>query len=155
VGDRDFDDAAALPWDLVDVVVPNEAEARALLQGALAGSERRTAGGLADALAVDLGVSVVVVTLGEAGCLAHFEGGTWRYPAEKAEAVDATGAGDAFMAAFAARLVGGAPVPDAIEAAQSAAAWAVRHPGGHEAMPGAAQVDRQAAGAAAGGGQRC
>jgi ribokinase len=126
---------ASLPWDLVDVVVPNEAEARALLNGGQFGPDHET-DGLADALAAELGVPTVVVTLGEFGCLAHFEDGTQRYQVEKVEAVDVTGAGDAFAATFAAKLVGGAPVPEAIHAAQ----LAVRHPGGREAMPDTLRV---------------
>jgi ribokinase len=49
--------------------------------------------------------------------------------------VDTTGASDAFTATFAAHLTAGTPDADAIHAAQSAAAWAIRQPGGHESMP--------------------
>jgi ribokinase len=136
--------AALLPWDLADVVVSNEAEARALLEAGQSGREF-PADELAGALAAELGVPMVVVTLGEFGCVAHSERATRRYPVEKVEAVDATGAGDAFMATFTANLVGGAPVPDAIHAAQSSAAWAVRHSGGLEAMPESPRIVQEAA----------
>jgi len=123
--------AASFPWDQVDVLVPNEIEARALLNGGTGLS----ADALAAALSRDLAVPTVVVTLGASGCVAHNGGTTCRYPAQKTTAVDTTGASDAFTAALAAHLTAGASEPDAIHAAQSAAEWAVRHPGGHESMP--------------------
>jgi ribokinase len=126
--------AASLPWDQVDVLVPNEAEARALL-GDDQVSREVPADGLASALAARLGMGSVVVTLGAAGCVAHALGMTRRYPAPKAETVDTTGASDAFTATFAAYITAGAPEAEAIQAAQSAAAWAVGHPGGCHSMP--------------------
>jgi ribokinase len=135
----DLAGALSLPWELVDVVVPNESEARALVKGSQGASGLPADGPMADrlaeALASDLGVPMVVVTLGESGCVTHVDGITRRYPIEKVAAVDVTGAGDAFMAAFAAGLVSGTPVPEAVQAAQSAAARAVLRPGGYESMP--------------------
>ncbi|HVB43640.1 MAG TPA: PfkB family carbohydrate kinase [Streptosporangiaceae bacterium] len=126
--------ALSLPWDQVDVLVPNEAEARALLGDDQVGRDV-PADGLAIALAAGLGVGTVVVTLGAAGCVTHAVGVTRRYPAPKAEAVDTTSASDAFTATFAAHITSGASGADAIQAAQAAAAWAVGHIGGHESMP--------------------
>lgn len=125
--------AASLPWDQVDVLVPNEAEARALLKG----TDDLSADSLASLLSGDLDVPTVVVTLGASGCAAHARGAARLYPAQEVAAIDTTGAGDAFMATFAAYLTAGASEAEAIEAAQAAAAWAIRHPGGHEAMPSA------------------
>lgn len=124
----------SLPWDQVDVLVPNEVEARALIGDDQVGRDL-PADGLASALAAGLGVGTVVVTLGAAGCVAHAAGVTRQYPAPKAEAVDTTGASDAFTAAFAAHITTGAAEAEAIQSAQSAAAWAVGHPGGHKSMP--------------------
>jgi len=101
--------AMSLPWDQIDVLVPNEAEARALLGGDQV-SRDVPADGLASALVAGLGVGTVVVTLGAAGCVAH-------------------------AATFAAHITAGAPEAEAIQAAQSAAAWAVGHPEGHKSMP--------------------
>src|SRR6202042_1163273 len=89
----------------------------------------------AGALARGLGVPLVVVTLGEAGCVGHAAGESRQYPVQKVEAVDTTGAGDAFAATLAASLAAGVPVPEAVNAAQSAAARTVLHSGGHESMP--------------------
>ena len=127
-------DAASLPWDQVDVLAPNENEARALLAGAGDVPAER----LADALASELGVPTVAVTLGAAGCVLHADGQSRRYPAHQAVAVDTTGAGDAFTATFAAHLTAGASAAGAVDAAQAAAAWAVQHTGGHASMPTAA-----------------
>ena len=122
---------ASLPWDHVDVLVPNEIEARALLNG---GADL-TADLLAGELSRHLSVPAVVVTLGESGCVVHADGVSRLYPAPRAVPVDTTGASDAFTAVCAASLVAGAPLADAIHAAQSAAALAIGHPGGHESMP--------------------
>lgn len=124
-------DAGSLPWDQVDVVVPNEVEARALMDG---GRDVPT-GELAGAVSHRLGVPTVAVTLGASGCALHTSGLSRLYPAHKAAAVDTTGAGDAFMATFAAYLTAGASEPDAVDAAQAAAARAVQHAGGHDSVP--------------------
>ena len=124
-------DAASLPWDQVDVLVPNENEARALL----AGGEDVPAGELAGALSRQLGVPTVAVTLGAAGCALHAAGESHHYPAHRVDAVDTTGAGDAFTATFAAHLAAGAAAPAAVDAAQAAAAWAVQRAGSHASMP--------------------
>src|ERR1022692_130183 len=125
---------ASLPWDKVEVVVPNETEARALLSADQT-DRHLPAEELASALACELSVPSVVVTLGESGCVAHTAGVTRRYPAQRIEPVDTTGASDAFTATFAAHLSAGAPEIDAIHAGQAAAACAIRHAGGHESMP--------------------
>ena len=54
----------------------------------------------------------VVVTLGAAGCLA-VEDGVTRVPAVPVQAVDAVGAGDAFVAALTWALLDGRSLPDA------------------------------------------
>ena len=96
----------SLPWHLVDVVVANEAEARALLNKG-PGDQELADDKLAAAIAGELNVPMVVVTLGKAGCVLHTEGISHWYPAEEVAAVDTTGAGDAFVANLAARLAAG------------------------------------------------
>lgn len=126
--------AASLPWCQVDVLVPNETEARALLTSDHA-KRAVPADALASALSSALALPVVVVTLGESGCVVHAAGESRKYPAQKTAVVDSTGASDAFTATLAAHLTAGASEADAIHAAQSAAAWAIGHLGGHESMP--------------------
>jgi ribokinase len=129
--------AGSLPWDLVDVLVPNESEARALLapdQSDLA--DNRLAGELSAAL----GVSTVVVTLGATGCVAQVAGASRFYPAHEVVAIDTTGAGDAFVATFAAHLAAGASEADAVHAGQAAAASAIQRSGGHASMPASSSL---------------
>ena len=71
--------AATLPWENVDVLVPNEAEARAILEGVGVKRQALQEDDLADALASELGVPLVVVTLGESGCVSNSSGVARRY----------------------------------------------------------------------------
>jgi hypothetical protein len=121
-------DAASLPWDQVDVLVPNEIEARALQDV----DHDVPAGELAGLLSDRLGVPTVAVTLGASGCALHTSGLSCHYPAHQAVAVDTTGAGDAFTATFAAYVTAGASEHEAVDAAQATAARAVQHAGGHD-----------------------
>lgn len=130
--------AASLPWDQVDVLVPNESEARELLIGRGRRAHDVPTDELAGALAAELGVPTVVATLGASGCVAHADGVSREHPAHAAVAVDTTGASDAFTATLSAWLAAGAPVPHAVDAAQAAAAFAVQHAGGHKSMPASA-----------------
>ncbi len=135
-------DLATLPWNGVDLLLPNEAEARALVHGV--DPEALAAEDLAAAVARTLAVPTVVVTLGGAGCVAHSAGTSRHYPAHRVtEVIDSTGASDAFAAALALKLTGGGSESDAIHSALSAAAFAIKRPGGYESMPFA--VDLHAA----------
>jgi ribokinase len=125
---------ATLPWGSVDVLIPNEAEARAILEG-LGVNEQPLRENIADALAAELGVPTVVVTLGASGCVTHSDGASHRYSAQQAVPVDTTGASDAFTATFTAHLVAGRPESVAVEAATTAAAMTIESRGGHESMP--------------------
>jgi ribokinase len=114
-------------------LVPNEAEARALL----AGSESALPPDrLAEALAGQFDVRIIAVTLGASGCVVYADGQSCRYPALEVVPVDTTGAGDAFVATFAAHLTAGAAVEDAVHVAQSAAAHAIQRPGAYESIRG-------------------
>lgn len=126
---------ATLPWRNVDVLVPNEAEARAILEGLGVSRQRLQRDDLAGALASELSVPRVIVTLGESGCAVHSHGVTRRYPAQQTAPVDTAGASDAFTAALAASLVQGTPETAAIEAATAAAAFSIGRHDGYESMP--------------------
>ena len=89
--------------------------------------------GQAEARAADLlaaGARGVVVTLGRQGSLALLDGHVWRAKALPVEAVDTTGAGDAFIAGFLAARLRGADVPGALAAGHRIAARCCQHPGG-------------------------
>jgi ribokinase len=126
---------ATLPWRNVDVLVPNEAEARAILEGLGVSRQPLKTGDLAGALACELSVPLVIVTLGESGCAVHSHGVTRRYPAQQTAPVDTTGASDAFTAALAVSLMQRRPETAAIKAATAAAAYSIGRRGGHESMP--------------------
>ena len=120
--------AAPLRWPMQEVlpwcwtVVVNEGEAEALTGG----RAHEAAAGLRA-----LGAEVAVVTLGARGCLASGV----LYPAPQVEAVDTTGAGDAFCGTFAACVARGQALARAITLAQLAAADTVRRRGAFESLP--------------------
>jgi ribokinase len=68
------------------------------------------------------GIKRVVLTLGERGCLLGGPEGTALIPAFKVEAVDTTGAGDAFIGSFAVFLSEGLPEKEALTRANLYAA---------------------------------
>ncbi|WP_422755797.1 ribokinase [Micromonospora sp. WMMD708] len=121
----------------VDVLVPNRGEL-----AALAGAPPTDAG--VDALAAmarSLGTrGPVVVTLGGDGALVVTTDRQWLIPAERVDAVDATGAGDTFCAALADALLDGAAIDEAARWASRAAAVTVTRPGAMEAAPRRVEV---------------
>jgi sugar/nucleoside kinase (ribokinase family) len=108
---------------LVDIFVPNEMEAEHLSGEddplAAAGSLTALSGGW------------TVVKLGPAGCLAVGPGeSVHRAPAPRVEAVDTTGAGDAFNAGLMDALSAGEKWSDALRAASRLASAVVSRPSG-------------------------
>jgi len=85
-------------------LVPNESEAAAL--SGLPAATPAQAGRAAAALRA-AGVGCVIVTLGEAGCVVCDDAPPRHVPAHRVAAVDATGAGDAFVGCLAAALAAG------------------------------------------------
>ena len=73
---------------------------------------------------------LVVLKRGASGCLAAEGARRWRVAAPKVEAVDATGAGDAFVAAFLAARLRGEEILMALERAVAAGSEAVQRVGG-------------------------
>jgi ribokinase len=132
--------ARELPADLlheVDVLVPNRSEL-GVLAGAPEPSTPDEAGSLAAALS---GPGAVVVTLGADGALVVEDGTSTHVPAIAVDAVDATGAGDAFCGALADGLARG-------ESLVTATKWAVRVAGlsttrwGAQSSPAREQAER-------------
>ncbi|MBL7500176.1 ribokinase [Frankia sp. CNm7] len=124
----------AVRWDLVDVLIPNEAEARALLPDdhpGRAGPAEKLAEAVGEALAVPL----VCVTLAERGCAVYDGARTRAYPAHPTEVLDTTGASDVFTAIFSAHHVARADQAEAVHRAQAAAALTITRPGAYEALP--------------------
>jgi ribokinase len=141
----------------VDLVTPNETEFAQLL-------ERFTGTAIDPGRVVEfsddalhawsrrLGVGTVVITLGANGCfvshavgspLAAGEPDRYRVAAQSVDAIDTTGAGDAFNGALAAALVqpDGRPFRVAVEHANRSAALSTTKIGAAAAMPTAAEVE--------------
>lgn len=127
--------AQRLPPELlaqVDTLVPNETEAAVLLglppgaafDAAAAATRLRGAG-----------PRHVIITLGADGVQLAADGICTRLAAPRARAVDTTGAGDAFIGAYAAAVCEGADLTAAVEYAQRAAALSVTKAGAIAAMP--------------------
>ena len=83
----------------------------------------------------------VVVTLGAQGALVIDADTVTRMDSYTVDAVDATGAGDAFSGALAVGLARGLSVVDAVQRAQGAAAMSTEFVGARVGMPNTAELD--------------
>jgi ribokinase len=122
---------------LVDVLTPNETEAKVLAgkaPDANIGAER-----VAHEL-LDSGVKQVVMTLGEKGALIVTASSSTHIPAYKMSAVDTTGAGDAFNAGLAVASAFGAPLDDAVRFAVVTGGLAVTRDGVIPSLPSREEV---------------
>ncbi|MDR3435761.1 ribokinase [Telmatospirillum sp.] len=124
-------------WPAIEYLVPNESEA-SLLTG-IAVHDPRSAADAAEALRAR-GVRHVLVTLGEQGVLIAGPDGTRHLPAQPVKAVDTTAAGDTFIGGFAAGLLEGMSLDDAVRLGQRAAALCVTRPGAQPAIPFRAEL---------------
>ncbi|HJU26100.1 MAG TPA: ribokinase [Rhodanobacteraceae bacterium] len=143
-----------LTWSLLreaDLITPNETEFGQLCgrfldvdvdADALVSMGDATLHALARRLAPE---ATVVITLGASGCFVSHEerrrrgdaASSYRLPAEQADVVDTTGAGDCFCGALAAAMLrlDGRPFADAVRHASRAAALSTERPGAAAAMP--------------------
>lgn len=122
---------------LVDVLTPNEKEARVLA------GRRPDENAEPEVVAQDLirlGVKQVVMTLGEKGALLFAASKRRHFSAVLAHAIDTTGAGDAFNAGLAVALAQGGSIEQAIEFAIVTGAMAVTKEGVIPALPRRAEV---------------
>jgi ribokinase len=94
-----------------------------------------------EAFAVEGAEGTLVVTLGEQGARLHGA----QVPALPAQAVDTTGAGDAFCGAFAVALAEGASDVDAVRWGCAAGAHMVEHEGVVPGLPTRAQLEERLA----------
>lgn len=115
-----------------DPLVVNEVEGAAVARqlGVTAEDEHGLVAGL-----VSAGVRSVALTLGARGCLVADGAGVTAVPGVRVEAVDTTGAGDAFAGALAARLAEGDPLREAAARATRVGAFAVQQPGAQPSYP--------------------
>ncbi|MCM1939516.1 ribokinase [Streptomyces sp. G3] len=121
-----------------DPLIVNEHEAKVILGDALVGERPEDWA----RILLAKGPRSVVVTLGAEGALvASAAGGVVRVPSVKVDAVDTTGAGDAFTAALAWRLGRGESLADAAAYAARVGAAAVTKAGAQESYPTAAEAE--------------
>ncbi|QHT57331.1 ribokinase [Cellulomonas sp. H30R-01] len=128
--------ATTLPDDVVrlaDPLVVNEHEATLLLGRPITAGAEGARGAAAELAA--RGPGSVVVTLGTSGVVGHEAGASWSWPAVRVDAVDTTGAGDAFVGALAARLAAGDALRDAAAFATRVAAASVTRLGAQPSYP--------------------
>ncbi|MGX5182718.1 ribokinase [Streptomyces avermitilis] len=118
-----------------DPLIVNEHEARVIAGGELDGTPEDWAAAL-----LALGPRSVVVTLGAEGALVASAEGTARVPSVRVDAVDTTGAGDAFTAALAWRLGLGESLVRAAAYAARVGASAVTRSGAQASFPTAEEV---------------
>lgn len=132
-------DIAGIPWADVDLVVPNEAEARLLLPEGHPGREAPAAE-LPRLVAEALGIAFVCVTLAERGCVTWDGERAAAYAAHPAEVADVTAASDAFTPTLALHLLAGVDQQVAVDRALRAAAITVSRVGTYDALPQRAEV---------------
>lgn len=123
---------------LVDCLTPNAGEAEVLSGITVKGPD--TAAHAAQRL-LARGVKRVIITLGAQGVLSCDGTSAVHFPAFPVEAVDTTGAGDAFTGALAVGLAGGGTWEEAIPFANATAALACTQRGAQSSFPNRAQVE--------------
>jgi ribokinase len=117
---------------IVDVLTPNEVEARVLT------GRSPDAPSAPEAVARELirtGIRRVVMTLGEKGALIVSASSSTHIPAVRVSALDTTGAGDAFNAGLAVALASGANLEAAVQFAVATGALAVTKEGVIPSLP--------------------
>lgn len=119
---------------LIDYITPNEDEARYY-------SGKDSPEEMAEVF-LGYGVKNVVIKLGSRGCYFKNAGTTIRLPACTVQAVDATGAGDNFVAGFAAEILRGASHADALRFANACGAICASAVGAGTALRNREQVLR-------------
>ncbi|AOR34178.1 ribokinase [Streptomyces fodineus] len=120
-----------------DPLIVNEHEARVILGDACVSEDPEDWA----RLLLAKGPRSVVVTLGAQGALVGDSSGVTQVASVKVDAVDTTGAGDAFTAALAWKLGSGASLTEAAAYAARVGAAAVTRRGAQESYPTAREVD--------------
>ncbi len=117
---------------LIDCITPNEDEARYY-------TGRDDPAEMADVF-LSMGVGSVIVKLGVKGCLYKDAGTSLRLPALPVRAVDATGAGDNFVAGFVSERLHGASPAEAVRFANACGALCATAVGASTALKNREQV---------------
>jgi len=126
-------------YKYIDIITPNETELEILAEKELI--DERDILAAAKSL-MDRGISHVIVTLGDKGCIYLNADITQKYDAYKVKAIDTTGAGDSFNGALALCLDQGESIQDAISFAMKVGAITVTREGAQTSIPNKREVDR-------------
>ncbi len=124
--------------NMVDVLTPNETEAR-ILTG-IEVKDPDSASAAAQKL-LECGVKNVILTMGASGYLTVSNEGTEFVEARKVTAVDSTAAGDAFTGSLAVGLAKGQTLSEAALLANNVAAVSVTRMGAQPSMPTVQEVE--------------
>jgi ribokinase len=133
--------AVALPEELLlltDICVPNETELEMLTGSAASNMEKVEP---AARMLLNRGPGTVIVTLGGNGSLAVTAQETLHVPAPIVNALDPSGAGDAFIGALGVFLAEGLPLHDAVLRANAVAALSVTRLGTQSTYPSRAEAE--------------
>ncbi len=117
---------------LIDFITPNEDEARYY--------SGKTEPAQIAGVFLDYGVRNVIIKLGGKGCYFRNREGELLLPPCEIDAVDATGAGDNFVAGFAAEILRGAELPEALRFANACGAICTTAVGAGTALKSREQV---------------
>ena len=133
--------AAPLPDELLglcDLCVPNEPETEALTGRSVTTMEEAVAAGR---VLLERGPRAVIITLGARGALVLDGEESRHIPSVPVDAVDPTGAGDAFIGSLAVFLAEGASLVEAVSRANAVAAFSVTRIGTQVSFPSRAEAD--------------
>ena len=119
---------------MIDYITPNEDEARFY-------SGKEDTEEMADVF-LSCGVKNVIIKLGGNGCLFKNRGTTMKLPAYRIDAVDATGAGDNFIAGFVSEILRGSSCSDALRFANACGAVCTTMIGAGTAVKSREQIVR-------------
>lgn len=125
-------------WEYVDVVTPNETEARIVTGITVLDVDTAVAAGR---WFLERGVTHAVLTLAARGVVVVDAEGARHVPAPTVAAIDTTAAGDAFAGYLGAGLARGMSLDAALPRAMAAGALAVTRRGASPSLPAAADVE--------------
>ena len=121
----------------IDILCPNESETERLTGMTVTTIAEATA---AAQTLLTRGPRTIILTLGERGSLLVTTEGSQHIAAPAVQAVDTTGAGDAFVGSLAYYLAAGQPIATAMQRANRIAAISVQAPGTQSSFPNLADL---------------
>ena len=125
--------------EYIDIVIPNEAEARGLAGVDL--KAQYPPQELASMIRDRCHIGTVIITLGGDGVYGFDGKQSWRIDPIDVEVANSTGAGDAFIGCFAWALISGKEMGEALKYANAAAAISVSREGTIDSFPTLAEVE--------------